>query len=457
MASKAQDTLQPIAQHGQQKSPTATGQLAKLLGIAALVFLVAFGGVAAWAASYLLGGFAGKAEQLDGSLPGFGEIQGGANILVVGLDQCPTDASERLKYGDRCADTEVGPVGADDNARNDVNLLIHISDEPRKVTVISFSRDIVTELPQCVDSDGSYNEPIVERINESFSRGGLNCVAKTIEKLSDNQISIQYAAMTTWEGVVNITNAIGGVEVCIENGIADEHTGLYLEPGTHPLKGQDALQFLRTRHGVGNGGDETRMSNQQVYMSSLARKIMSDGVLSDIPTLTRLSKTVVDNVTPSEGLADPIQLVNIAQALRGVPLDEIKFVSYPLLPNPENPEVNYVPDTVAADQLWAAIISNQSFEVTGKTSGQAAPKEYDPTTGNEIDSRTGWQIDPETRLLISPETGELFYPEDVESLSDPEPTSDAGATNAPIKLPEEVTGTNAAEIVCSGGQGLGDW
>ncbi len=461
MSSKAQDTLQPIAQHGQQKTPTAAGQLAKILGIAALVVLVAFGGVAAWATNYLWGGFSKDAEHLDaGNLPGLAGIEGDANILIVGLDQCPEDPALREKFGERCDNPEEqGVVGADGEQRNDVNLLVHISEEPRKVTVISFSRDIVADLPECTDSDGVVHEPEVERINEAYSRGGLNCVAKTIEQFSGNRISIQYAAMTTWEGVVNMTNAIGGVEVCIENGINDYDTGLQLAAGTHELKGYEALQFLRVRHGVGNGGDETRMSNQQVYMSALARKMLSGDVLGDLPTVSRLAKTTIDNVTPSESLADPIEIANLAMAMRGVPLNDVKFVSYPLLPNPDNPNVNYVVDETAADALWSAVLSNQSFEVTGKTSGQEAPKETDPTTGNQIDPRTGWQIDPESGLLISPETGELFAAEDVPSLEEPDPgTEEPSAAptdpNAPIQLPPEITGTTPAETICSGGRGI---
>ncbi len=462
MSDKTPDTLVPIAQHGQQKTPSAFGFLARLLGVAALVFGVALAGTAASLAAPAWFGFAGKAEALDGELPGFGGIQGSANILIVGVDQCPTDPAERAKYGGRCTDVEDGPVGANEVPHNDVNLLVHISEEPRKVTAISFSRDIVTELPGCTDADGVYHPPIEERINESYSRGGLNCVAKTIEQLSGNTIDIQYAAMTTWTGVVNITNAIGGVEVCIENGIYDEHTGLNWEPGTRELKGQDALQFLRTRHGVGDGGDLTRMSNQQVYMSALARKIMDEGTLTDVPTLMRLATTALDNVIPSTSLTSPVEAVNIAQALRGVPLNDISFVSYPVSPNPLDPFVTVVPDEEAAGYLWTALANNQSIEVTGTTTGFEQAKEVDPVTGNEIDPRTGWQIDPETQLLIDPETGELTESDWVESLPEfeaqPEDETDAGTAgpvdpNAPVVLPEQITGTTAADITCSGGRG----
>lgn len=453
MNSKAQDTLQPIAQHGQQKTPSAVGQLAKLVGIAALVLLVAFGGVAAWATTYLWTGFTQNAEQLqigepEQELPSFAGIEGGANFLIVGSDVCEPGYEEL--YGDRCADYADG--GNNAGERNDVNLLVHISDEPRQVSVISFSRDIVMDLPECTDANGEVHEGYRDRINVAYSRGGLSCVAKAIEQLSGNRIQIQYAAKTTWRGVVNITNAIGGVEVCVENGINDFDTQLVLEPGTHTLAGDGALAFLRTRHAVGDGGDRTRMSNQQVYMSALARKIFSDGVLHDIPTLSRLANTTMQNVTPSQSLTDPFELVNIALALKDVPLQDIRFLSYPILANPENPNVNFIVDEESAVEMWDVLLSNQPFEVVGKTSGMEAPKQYDAATGYEIDPRTGLLIDPATQLLIDATTGELLDPENVPSLPTETPSGTEG-TAGPIQLTEAVTGTNAAEVLCSSGRG----
>ena len=113
--------------------------------------------------------------------------------------------------------------------------------------------------------------------------------AKTGLELSGQ--NIQFAASVTWGGVIEITNAIGGVEVCLGNsGIRDPYTGL--EPGppaTAPSPGVEALQFLRTRHGVGDGSDLGRISNQQQYMSRLARKLVSEEVLSNPATLLKLA------------------------------------------------------------------------------------------------------------------------------------------------------------------------
>ncbi|MFX5574637.1 LCP family protein, partial [Acinetobacter baumannii] len=86
-------------------------------------------------------------------------------------------------------------------------------------------------------------------------------------------LQIPFAAKVSFGGVINITDAIGGVDVCIANGIKDPYTGIDWPAGMRTVKGLDALQFLRTRHGVGDGGDLGRISNQQQYMSRLTSKL----------------------------------------------------------------------------------------------------------------------------------------------------------------------------------------
>src|SRR5690606_24702878 len=125
---------------------------------------------------------------------------------------------------------------------------------------------------------------------------------------------------------------------CIGNGgIRDRYTGIDWPAGPRTISGLEALQFLRTRHGLENGSDLARISNQQQYMSRLAKKIMSEDVLSDLPTLLKLATTAVDNVTPSESLTNPVTLMQIALAVKNVPFDDIVFVQYPVNADPSDP------------------------------------------------------------------------------------------------------------------------
>lgn len=413
----------PIATHGQLPRPSAWGQLLKLLGIVTCVVLVSVFGVASYIAYDLSSTFTSKAVALDGDEsvpPDIGAIKGGVNLLLIGSDVCEADFA--AGFGDRCSDPENG------GERNDTNLLLHISDSPRRVTVITFPRDLMVPIPSCVDSDGNDTSPAAKLpLNEAFGIGGpkngLACVARTISEISG--LDIQFAAKITWGGVMRVTDAIGGVDVCIANGITDPET-MNFSPGTHTLKGYEALQFLRTRHGVGDGSDLGRGSNQQVYMSSLARKMVSANVLGNPATLLRLANTVMSNVTPSTTLTSPTLLVQIALAMKDVPLDQINFVNYPVLDDPDNSGVKVVPDAESADRLWVALAANEPIQITGQRDDaviSATPPPADPAA------------DPE--------------------LPDPaaSPTATAGQPAAPVDLPKNVSGQSAAQQTCSNGNG----
>ena len=412
----------PVARHGQLSRPSAWSQLLKVLGIAVAVVMVSGAGVAAYVAYDLGHTFSERAVALDGEEsipPDIGAIKGGVNLLLVGSDVCEDDF--KAEFGDRCSDPEAG------GERNDTNLLLHISDSPRRVTVITFPRDLMVPIPSCVDSEGNDTDPrekapLNDAIGIGGPKNGLACVHRTISEVSG--LDIQFAAKVTWGGVMKITDAIGGVDVCVANGIKDpENTGLDLAPGTHTLKGYWALQFLRVRHGVGDGGDLSRGSNQQVYMSSLARKMVSAKVLGNPGTLLKLANTVMSNVTPSTTLTSPTLLVQIALAMKDVPLDQIVFVNYPVFDDPDNPRVKVIPDRESADRLWAALASNERIQVGAQRDAVV------PATPAPTDQAT----------------------------TDPGATQDPGATPAPgetagaVTLPENITGQTAKQETCSNG------
>ncbi len=125
------------------------------------------------------------------------------------------------------------------------------------------------------------------------------------------------------------------MEVCIGgDGIDDPDAGIDWEPGPRVVKGYDALAFLRTRKGIGDGSDLARIGNQQQYLSRLINKLRSDEVLSNPGTLIGLANTAVNNIEPSESLADPIRIAQLAYTLKDVPFSDITFVQFPVVDDP---------------------------------------------------------------------------------------------------------------------------
>jgi len=398
------------------KSPHPFAQIMKIIGVMLSVVLVSGAGVAAYAAFDLTARFTGDAIEIEGQdavPPDIGAIEGGVNLLLVGTDAC--EVAYQASFGNRCD-------GPDANGeRNDVNMLVHISANPRRVTVISLPRDLMIPIPECTDpATGKASSAMSKQpLNVSYFYGGLNCVVQTVQKLTG--IPIQFTAKITWGGVIEITNAIGGVEVCLANGIKDPDTGINWPAGNRTIQGMDALQFLRTRHGVGNGGDLGRISNQQQYMSRLARKLVSEEVLSNPATLFKLAATAVDNITPSQNLTNPLTLVQIALAVKNVPFNEIVFIQYPVVEDPDDPN-KVVPNVSAAEALWAALATNQQLQLTGEASQGDGVVVVEPTT----------PVTPNPAASATP-----------------------GATPAPtetaIALPSAITGQTADQETCSNG------
>lgn len=415
---------QPVARHGILRSPNPFVQILTVLGaivVVAVLSVSAVGAYAVWDAARAVSDAGVSIGSDEEALPPtIGEIEGGVNMLIVGTDSCE-GANAALSTACMAEDTE--------GERNDVTLLVHISDSPRRVTVVSFPRDMIVPIPACTGEDGrEYSAMSGQMLNVSYMYGGLACSVATIKSLTG--IDIQYAAATRWSGVIAMSDAIGGVDVCVADDISDSHTGLNLTAGTHTLQGVEALQFLRIRHGIGDGSDLGRISNQQQFMSSMVRKLQSDGVLSNPATLFSLATTAVKQVNDKEivlskGLANPQRMVQIAMAVRSVPYSDIVFVQYPTVYAEGGGRV--LPVTSAADVLFDALAANQSLQLTGSTSDGY---------GTEV---VGEATAPTT---ATPAPTDSATP-------DAAATEAPAATETPVQLPASITGQTAAQVTCT--------
>ncbi|MGO2050715.1 MAG: LCP family protein [Microbacterium sp.] len=408
-----------MARHGQLRTPGAVSQLLKIIGVAMAVVLVSGASVAAFVVSDLYGTATAGAVELEGqesAPPDISEYEGGFDLLLVGTDTCE---EEYAKYfGDRCS----GPDS--EGNLNDVNILVHVSEEPRRITAVSFPRDLMLPIPECTRDDGSVTAAMYKQpLNSAYMDAGLNCVARTVTELTGQDI--EFAAAVTFGGVIEITNSIGGVDVCLATPIKDEHTGLDMQAGTHTVKGLEALQFLRTRHGVGDGSDLGRIGNQQQYMSSLARKLISGEVLGNVPVMLRLAHTALSNVEASTSLTNPMTIVQVGLAVKDVPFEDIVFLQYPTYDDPDN-ENKVVPDMESAQAMWDAINANQQLEVT-----------HENTENDGV-------VVEETEAPTAPE--ETTAPDETTEPADP-----TAAPQDPAALPDNIRGNSAAQQTCSNG------
>jgi len=408
-----------IARHGRLRTPSAGRTVMKGVGMVAAVSSAAAASILGIVLADLSSTVSANQVDISGGQalpPSLGGIDGGANILVVGSD---SREGQGDGYG---AAKDVGTA-----TLNDVTMLLHISEDGSRATVISFPRDMLVPIPACEGPDGTQYPALARaQLNESLSRGGFECTVRMVEGLTG--LDIPYGGVVQFNGVVEMSNAVGGVEVCVANGIYDKKTDLSLDPGIHPLQGKEAVQFLRTRYGVGDGSDISRIGNQQVFLSALVRTIKSTDTLTNPAKLYGIARAVVDNMQLSTSLADLDTLVSVALTFKDIPLGDVTFLQYPgqVLANGR-----VQPDEAAAQQLVGLLASDADFTVGAKATTDesgSVPAEGTATTP---------PADP-----AAPADGTT-------------PTD--GATPAPTPssqvLDESITGQTAAEATCSNGRG----
>ena len=422
------DDTPALARHGRLRSHGIWSTVMKAVASVVAVVLVSGTAVAAYAAfdlaatakpSVTLGN-----EEVLAGVPDVGAIEGGVNLLVVGSD---SRAGQGDGFGDPDEETAV---------LNDVTMLMHIAEDHSHASVISFPRDMLVDVPAC-DDPNNPGEQLYElydvKINSVLSHGGMPCVVKTVEELTG--VSIPFAGIVQFMGVAGLSEAIGGVDVCVAEPIEDEYTGTVLDAGTHSLSGVAALQFLRTRHGVGDGSDLGRISNQQVFLSALARKLQSEGTYSDPVKLYGIAKAALANMQLSDSLMDPVRMVSIAKALKDTDLAKIAFIQYP---------TGYVDG-------YSSVVPTDSAEIVNLALQDDMPVVFDAAA--QQDSTFASATDPNA-VPADPAAPTEEVP------AEEAPTTETPASDAPAPtqqaLPSDVSGQTAAETRCSAGRSLDD-
>lgn len=383
-----------IARHGRLRRSSPFVGLLKFVAASAVVVLVSAVAVSAVTVVQLQQNInsVSLVGEESGPPPALGSFEGGFNVLVVGSDQCEVPGGCRDRQG----------------VLNDVNILVHISEDQTNATAVSFPRDLVVPIPSCPREDGKGNSPSMsaQPINVTLYYGGLACTVLTVEALTG--LDIPFAAMITFGGVVQMSTAIGGVTVCTSGPVIDSLSGINLPAaGEWELAGHDALAFLRTRHGVGDGSDLGRISNQQVFMSALMRKVTADGVLDDPTTLFRIATAATRSMTLSNSMTNVTTLVSMAQVFRKMDLSRINFVQYPSTTGVGGVyEGKVAPIAGTAKKLMDALRDDVPFSADGTGRGSIA----DPNAPVEPETPAQPET-PATPDAPGTETGEPAAPE----------------------------------------------
>jgi LCP family protein required for cell wall assembly len=267
---------------------------------------------------------------------GDGGEDGAIDILLVGMDS-RTDA-----HGNPLSEEELATLRAgDDVATNtDTIILIRIPNNGKSATAISIPRDSYVEAPGVgkMKINGVYGSVHMEKKTKlveqdgmeaaqaepQASEAGREALIKTVASLTG--VTVDHYAEIGLLGFALITDALGGVNVCLKDAVYEPLSGADFPAGWQKLDGPQALSFVRQRHDLPRG-DLDRVTRQQSVMASLAHDVISSKTLSSPATLERLQDAVQRSVVLSDGW----DAMEFAKQLQKLAAGNVAFATIPVL------------------------------------------------------------------------------------------------------------------------------
>lgn len=284
-----------------------------------------------------VGNLNGDLSQIGGMDLG-SKHDGATDILLVGMDS-RTDAK-----GNPLTEDEIRMLraGNEEATNTDTMILIRIPNDGSSATAVSIPRDtyVATDTMGNMKLNGVYGEAKQQKINamleqdpsaaenstnvESAStQAGRDALVSSIADLTG--ITVDHYAEVGLLGFVLLTDAVGGVDVCLNNDVNEPMSGAHFTAGRQTLDGPDALSFVRQRHDLPRG-DLDRIVRQQAYMASLTNKILSTSTLTSPSALNNLNTAVQRSLVIDEGW----DVMDLATQLQNLTGGNVSFQTIPV-------------------------------------------------------------------------------------------------------------------------------
>ena len=276
---------------------------------------------------------------------------GSENILVVGADS-RTDAQGNALTAEQ--QKEIGVPLDGGGVNTDTLLIVHIPAGGGQAIGVSIPRDTwmgtsVVGAPGVTGPDQSGNQVhyLPGKINGFYGtakyydeqylaakgvsgaalqresdEAGRTMLIKVIQQFTG--IKINHYAEVNLLGFYLMSQAVGGVEVCLNHAVNDRRSGANFHAGYQTVEGKSALAFVRQRHGLA-GGDLDRIKRQQAFLDSALGKVLSLGTLTNPSRLSAL----LDAARRSVVLDTGFDLLTFAQQMRGLAAGKLRFTTIP--------------------------------------------------------------------------------------------------------------------------------
>ncbi|MFJ2234746.1 LCP family protein [Streptomyces sp. NPDC087859] len=242
----------------------------------------------------------------------------GMNVLLVGTDgRDKITEAERQKYR----------LGGAPCHCTDTVMIVHISEDRERASVVSLPRDSYAMTPAHTDrTTGKPHHGHPVKLNAAYAEGGPNLTVRTVENMT--HVKIDHYLEVDFTSFMKTVDVLGGVEICTADPLKDAYTGLDLPAGTHTLMGGEALQYVRSRH-IDGAADLGRMKRQQRFMAALIDRATSSGILLNPMKFRDITRAVLGSVRADKGFGTD-ELLDLGRAMRNFSPSSSEFTTVPI-------------------------------------------------------------------------------------------------------------------------------
>ncbi|MFF5960018.1 LCP family protein [Streptomyces luteogriseus] len=268
----------------------------------------------------------------------------GMNVLLVGTDgREKISKEERRKYR----------LGGAPCHCTDTIMIVHISGDRERASVVSLPRDSYAVTPAHVDRvSGKRHHGHPVKLNAAYAEGGPQLTVRTVESMT--KVKIDHYLEVDFTSFMKTVDVVGGVQICTTDPLKDSYTGLNLPAGRHTLAGGQALQFVRARH-VDGASDLGRMKRQQRFMAALVERLTSSGILLNPMKFRDVTRAVLGSVRADQGFGTD-EMLDLGRAMRNFSPSSSEFTTVPI------GRMGYAVKGVGSTLKWDPVKSERLFQ-----------------------------------------------------------------------------------------------
>lgn len=267
-----------------------------------------------------------------------------AQNIVSGVVSSPQDVFANSDGVTNILLLGIGGEGHDGSDLTDSILLASINLKTNQATLIPIPRDVwIPSMKAKINTAYHYG-------NERRQGGGRDLAKSAVSETLG--IPVHYALVLDFQGFIKAIDAVGGVDVEIDNTFDDykypipgkelaepesaRYEHVHFQKGVTHMDGETALKFARSRHAIGDEGtDFARAARQEKIIFAFRSKIFSTGTIFNTDTINRLKDSISSSIDTDLQAAESASLPKVILSIGGKEnINNILLTDF--LKNPKN-------------------------------------------------------------------------------------------------------------------------